>query len=174
MKLNIGSSVTRGQYRNPEWVNLDLFPLKGVNVVASGLALPFQDNIFEEIHAVHILEHLTRNNIPIMLRELVRVIKPLEGWVYIEVPNFQQIVELLHGAYGAGDEDCIHRWRTSIYGKTERPGMAHHFGFDEFTLRKYLTKAGFSICERIIDEKGMISAHYLQEPVLLIKAKKVL
>lgn len=173
-KLNIGSSIARGQYRETEWVNLDLKACKGVNVVASGFALPFLNDTFEEIHAVHVLEHLTRDKFPIMLKELARVVKPLSGAVYVEVPNFQKVVELLHSAYGVGDETGIHKWRTSIYGKTERAGMAHHFGFDEGTLLKYMVHAGFSMCERITKKEDMISEHYLQEPVLLIKARKFL
>lgn len=173
LNLNIGSSVAKGQYRSSDWINLDLYNHKNVDVVASGFALPFQDNTFDLIHSVHVLEHLTRDKFPIMLKEMARVIKPIDGWVYVEVPNFAKTIELLHEAYGAGDEDSVHKWRTSIYGKTERPGMAHHFGFDELTLRRYLAHAGLPVCERLTDEKDMISKHYLQEPILLIKSKKL-
>jgi predicted SAM-dependent methyltransferase len=170
-KLNLGSSVACGQYRKPGWINLDLHWHKGVNVIASGFALPFKDNTFEAVHSVHVLEHLTRDKFPIMLKEMARVLHPA-GFAFVEVPDFKKTVELLHSAYTYGDEDLVHQWRTSIYGKTERPGMAHHFGFDELTLKRYMHGAGFSDCLRLVEQTDMISSHYLQEPVLLIKARK--
>jgi len=172
MKLNIGSSCANGRYREKEWVNLDLFKSKGVNVIGSGFYLPFKDSSFDEIHSIHVLEHLTRDKFPVMLKEIVRVIK-LECPVYIEVPDFEEIITLLHEAYHTENQDLIHKWRTSIYGKTERRGMAHHFGFDHITLIKYLASAGFNDLTRIINKEDMVSSHYKQEPVLLIRGRKV-
>lgn len=168
-KLNIGSSVARGIYRGHEWVNLDIKPFRGVNVIGSGFCLPFRDNSFIEIHTVHVLEHLTRDKIPIMLKELARVSC---GDVYIEVPDFRKIVYLLNDAYTRNDYKKIHVWRTSIYGKSERPGMSHHFGFDFETLNNYMTSAGFKTVIQLTNPSEMISEHYLQEPVILVKASK--
>jgi predicted SAM-dependent methyltransferase len=173
VKLNLGSAAAdTGKYRTG-WVNVDLYPYDGVQIVGSGLCLPFRDNTFSVVQAVHVLEHLPRDKFPIMLKEMARVVKPKDGWVYVEVPNFPQVVELLYHAYRMGDDNSIHQWRTSIYGKTEKPGMAHHFGFDEFTLKRYMVKAGLSGFERLTNRKDMISNHYTLEPVLLIKARKL-
>lgn len=63
----------------PGWVNLDLVPGKGVDVVADldkcgETPLPFADNTFDMILASHLFEHL-KNPLPFM-QELHRISKP--------------------------------------------------------------------------------------------------
>jgi predicted SAM-dependent methyltransferase len=169
MKLNAGSSCTRGIYKKDDsWVNLDIVKSRGVNTLGDILRLPFKDDSFEVIHCVHVLEHLTRDRHLPALQEFLRVLKP-NGECYVEVPDFQATIHRLAAAYERDDKTAIHIWRTSIYGKTERPGMAHHFGFDAATLGGLFFEAGFGVVT-LRDE--MISPHYLQEPVLLIRGMK--
>ena len=167
-KLNIGSSNVTGRYKGNQWVNLDLFNFEGVTVRGDMFNLPFQSDTFDEIHSVHVLEHLTRDKHVNALTAMYDVLK-YEGKVYVEVPDFQKTVEVLHTAYNSKDDTLIHKWRTSIYGKTERIGMAHHFGFDEKTLKNMMITAGFRFVDR---SEEHISSHYKQEPVLLMVGMK--
>lgn len=168
MKLNIGSSNPDNKYKTREWINLDIKRFRGVNVQGDLFKLPFADDSISEIHCIHTLEHLRRNKHLPALWEMWRVLKD-SGKVFIEVPDFPVIVENLFKAYIAKNKGGIHIWRTSVYGKTDRIGMEHHFGFDEDTLKDYMYKSGF---ENVFRSYDMISSHHRQEPVLLIVGVK--
>ena len=171
MKLNLGSSTPRGQYRDTDWICLDLDPKLKVDVVGSGLSLPFKDNSFNEIHSIHVLEHLTRDKWPIVLSEIFRVLD-LGGTFFLEVPDFEEQCRKYLKRIEQGDIELLHLIRTGIWGKTERFGMAHYFGFDKELLKRALNKIGFSKVERLINKDCMISTHYRYDPVLLFKSFK--
>lgn len=166
-KLNIGSSIPKGIYREG-WINLDPYKFKHVNVLGSALQLPFKENSIDLIHCVHVLEHVTRDKNIIMLSEMARVLTP-GGEAYVEVPDFENIIHNLSLAFEYEKTDMIHKWTTSIYGKNERSGMAHYWGFTFYLLKNKMIEAGFSHVSRHHD---MISEHYRQEPVLLVRGVK--
>lgn len=167
MKLNVGSSVPRGRYKtDPDWVNFDLVKLKRINVVGDMVHLPFRDNSFDEIHCIHVLEHLTREKQAPVIKELKRVSKP--GCpVYIEVPDFEKVCKLFLEELEKGNLEQARIWTVSVYGKSERKGMAHHWGFTKQFLSKLLQSCGFTTVEFPTE---MISNHYKQEPVILSKS----
>jgi len=80
-KLNLGC----GNEILKDWVNHDLNPLQGVDVIhdLNVLPWPFQSNSFEEIRMFHVLEHL-KDTVQAM-EELHRICKP-GGKVSIRVP----------------------------------------------------------------------------------------
>jgi predicted SAM-dependent methyltransferase len=171
MNLNIGASEVKGIYRDSSWINLDINKNKGVNVVGSGLVLPFKNNSIDLIHCVHVLEHVTRDKNERMLAEMFRVLKP-GAETYIEVPNFKKIVYLLAEAFRTNNIKIIHNLTTSIYGKNERLGMAHYWGFTKEKLTEKMVKMGFKKAGSIVGNENMISGHYRQEPVLLMRGVK--
>jgi predicted SAM-dependent methyltransferase len=173
MKLQVGSSEVRGIYKRAEWINVDLQDVSndGVNVLGSGLALPFKTGSFDEVHCIHVLEHLTRDKYPLMLSEMHRVLEP-GGILFVETPDFKGTVDNLLAAFIGNDVEAIHIWTTSVYGKSEREGMAHHWGFYEGSLRRDFRKQGFKEVTRLTKVDDMISTHYKHEPVLLIRGTK--
>lgn len=171
MKLNIGSGHAKGRYKSSEWVNVDIYQNESVNVQGDMFQLPFADNTFDEIHCIHVLEHLTRDKHLLALQEILRVLHP-SGNSYVEVPDFKEIVALLTKAWDVGAKEEIHKWRTSIFGKTERPGMSHHMGFDYVMLASLHQEAGFKGITGLSQVEDMISGHHRQEPVLLILGHK--
>ena len=80
LNLGCGSDIRQG------WVNLDLHPIEGVDVVhdINLLPLPFEDNTFAYILCQDILEHI--EYIP-LLKELYRIMKK-DGVLEIRVPHF--------------------------------------------------------------------------------------
>jgi predicted SAM-dependent methyltransferase len=172
MKLQVGSSVARGIYKGADWTNLDIKPHRGVDIIADASEhIPLDTNSVDEIHCVHVLEHITRDKYPKMLREMHRVLKP-GGHLYVETPDFQATVDNLLAAFISRDVEAIHIWTTSVYGKNEREGMAHHWGFYEGLLRREFRHQGFNDVERLVFPNEMISTHYKQEPVLLVRGTK--
>ncbi len=171
MNLQIGCSEVRGRYKSMEWINLDLLIHDGVDVIGSGFELPFEEDTFDEIHCIHVLEHVTRDKYPVMLSEMHRVIRPGCA-VYVETPDFKGTVANLTKAFEAKNYRDVHIWTTSTYGKSEREGMSHHWGFYSKLLIDAFHSQGFSEAVELDDVVDMISTHYKQEPVLLVRGTK--
>ncbi len=173
MKLNVGCSWPGGRYKASEWINLDIVANERVNVVGSAFALPFETNSIDEIHCIHVLEHLTRDKYSVALREMWRVLKP-GSFCYVETPDFKKVVDCLAQSFHTGDLERIHVWTTSIYGKNERDGMAHHWGFYEGLLRREMRQQGFLDVVRLNtpEELEVIPSRYKYEPVLSVRGIK--
>lgn len=69
------------------WVNLDIAPLPGVDVVhdLNVLPWPFRDGAFDEIECIDILEHV--DDFPRAMGEIHRILAP-GGRIHIEGPHF--------------------------------------------------------------------------------------
>lgn len=184
MKLNIGSSTPNGIYKDKPWINIDANigykDYKGNNlVIGSGCSLPFKNNCFDEVRAIHVLEHLPRNLHLPFLSEAARVLAP-SGVLFIEIPNFIQIcfnivtftqalMKEKNPETIAIYKELIRRATLSVYGKGRQPFDFHHWGFSPWSLGELGTTLGL---ESALQEE-MISGHYRQEPVLLMKYTKV-
>ena len=83
MKLCLGSG--NKPEKGPEWVNVDAESF-GNNVVhdLDTFPWPFEDNSFDEIKAIDVLEHL--DNPTEAINEMIRISKP-NGKIKIQVPN---------------------------------------------------------------------------------------
>jgi predicted SAM-dependent methyltransferase len=175
MNLVVGSGdhkVAPAQYKRPKWVNLDIVTVPGINVKGSGCCLPFKDDSFEEVHCFHVLEHVTRDKYKPMLAEMHRVLRP-GGILHVETPDFRGTVANLMAAFEHTNMRAIHVWTTSVYGKNEREGMAHHWGFHQALMFDEFRALGFKDIERITEKEKMLPAsHWQSEPVLLVKGTK--
>ncbi len=67
----------------PGYVNLDLFPVSGVDVAADAEALPFPAEVFQRVECDAVLEHV--RDPARVVSEIVRVLAP-GGFVHIVVP----------------------------------------------------------------------------------------
>ncbi|HEY3741515.1 MAG TPA: class I SAM-dependent methyltransferase [Bryobacteraceae bacterium] len=65
------------------YVNLDLFPFAGVDVIADAETLPFEDGTFQRVECDAVLEHVRKPEI--VMREIERVLKP-GGFAHIVTP----------------------------------------------------------------------------------------
>lgn len=174
VKLNIGSSTSiRGQYGTKEWVNIDIVhPGTSISsqnyVLSSALNLSFKDNSFNEVRAIHCLEHIPRKQHELFYKEVYRVLQP-NGIVFIEVPNFIEICKLIVKATESKNPEVLRIWTTSVYGKNRHAGDKHYWGFSKDLLKTDLEKNGF----KVEFPTEMISEHHKQEPVLLARGIKV-
>jgi SAM-dependent methyltransferase len=81
LQLGCGLDIREG------WVNLDIAPLSGVDVVhdLDAFPWPFEDASFDFIECIDILEHL--NDLPAAMREIHRILAP-GGRIRIAGPHF--------------------------------------------------------------------------------------
>lgn len=176
--LQIGSGEPEGMYRRPPWVNVDIIRKggRGAFVQASGSALPFRDDQFLRVHAIHVLEHLPREFHLPMLREIARVLAGNgAGYAFVEVPDFikamREMVHYveIHEAHPCDELKEAIRIRTvGVFGKGRHFGDFHHWGFAPWYLEKLIQDAGM----RWRRDTKMISNHYRGEPVLLYRCWK--
>jgi SAM-dependent methyltransferase len=125
-RLNLGC----GTDIRPGYVNLDIAPLPGVDVVhdIAELPLPFPDGRFDEIVCKDILEHVEYADV---LRELHRILRP-GGLLHVEAPHFTSRAVYL---------DPTHRTAFSI------DTLRFFVGSDTFAARSYYFDFSFSAVE---------------------------
>jgi predicted SAM-dependent methyltransferase len=172
MKLNLGAGTSGTRYKKKEWVNLDMYNGENIQVIADGYSLPFNDCTFDEIHCVHVLEHLPRDRWPVVLEEIWRTVK-FDAPAYVEVPDFVAMILAFIKSYTEGDIQTQHLNRTAIWGKSEISGMGHQFGFDFRLLINAMNSVGFDEVEQLKDPSEMISNHYICDGVILLKGVKI-
>jgi len=83
-KLDIGCGMRKAE----GWDGIDIRPYKGVDHVLNvgKDPYPYEDNTFDEVKAIHLLEHLYPEELFHCVEEVWRVCKP-KGFFYIEVPK---------------------------------------------------------------------------------------
>ncbi|PLW95191.1 MAG: hypothetical protein C0592_00590 [Marinilabiliales bacterium] len=145
LNLGCGTDIKEG------WVNLDVSPLEGVDVVhdVNTLPLPFEDELFDYILCQDILEHI--EYIPV-LKELHRIMKK-GGIIEIRVPHFTSRINYI---------DPTHKKRFSIetfdFFTSKAPnGRDYYF---DFHFEKVIYKQIWFY------KKGLFFGNYLFEPFI--------
>lgn len=93
------------------------------------LNIPFGDESVDEIHLIHVFEHLPRRNIHLYLMEWWRALKP-NGLLVLEMPCMDKIAKLildgeedqqltLLGIFGTIHKDDPLMWHQWCYTKKE-------------------------------------------------------
>lgn len=132
-KLHIGS----GNERLPGWINIDLLPLPGVDVVADVTAgLHFSD--VEAIFAEHFLEHLRLDKAIDFLVESHRVLRP-GSWLRLSTPNLDWVWRTQYDLHAQPDGkiDFALRLNRGFHG------WGHRFLWNREFLERALLAAGF-------------------------------
>lgn len=115
--------------RKPEHLGVDVADLKFA-----------QDNEFDEILSVHILEHFYEWEVQGVLKEWARVLRP-GGKLIVEMPD---VVKAARNLIEAVEGDKWHMW--PLYGDNtlKDPLMCHKWGWCAKTITPYLERAGFT------------------------------
>ena len=91
--LNIACGSRISPDTTHEWENIDFSPLdKRVKKVNLLKRLPYAQNYFDVAYSSHFLEHLSKENAPVFLREVWRVMK-IGGILRIVVPDLENVVK---------------------------------------------------------------------------------
>lgn len=148
-KSRLPECFTTGQWRE---VRLDIDPKVKPDIVASLTDMSAVPSASAEaVWSSHNLEHLEGHQVPSALSEIRRVLK-LGGFVLINLPNLQQIAQLI--AAGRADEvmytspagpitplDMMFGHQASLARGNHY--MAHRTGYTQERLQKLLVEAGF-------------------------------
>ena len=153
-KLHIGA----GDGVLPGWLNTDIEPeVDGVVFLDATKPFPFDRNSFDYVFSEHMIEHISRSEASMMLRECQRVLRP-GGTIRIATPD----LEILAGLYAGKDGDKHHyvKWVTQKLtngAKDYQPGFVinhafyswgHQFLYDGELLARDMEKAGFTSIRR--------------------------
>ncbi|MGD0430343.1 MAG: methyltransferase domain-containing protein [Acetobacteraceae bacterium] len=134
-------------------IRLDIDPEVHPDFVASMTDMTIiPDNEIDAVYSSHNIEHLYPHDVPLALREMLRVLKPT-GFALIKLPDLQEVAR--HVAEGKLEDplylssvgpiaplDIMYGHRPSLAGGNEF--MAHRTGFTGETLAAALIRAGFA------------------------------
>lgn len=134
MKLHLGC----GKRFIPGFKHVDIQEFPHVDIVSTIESLPMiPDESVDLIYNCHVLEHFNRKQIPGVLAEWYRVLKP-GGVLRTAVPDFKQCAAL----YLAG-EATLEQIHGPLIGGQKNLYDFHWSMFDEPKLTKAMLTAGF-------------------------------
>lgn len=143
MKVNIGC----GHKLLDGFVNVDLennWSDVQPDVVADVTKrLPFEDEVADEVHAYHVLEHLYRWQTEEVLAEWTRILKP-GGLLVIELPCLDKIVMYIAGCmkHGVKVDDRLSVWGLFGDPNYKNEAMCHRWCFSRSELLQVLKGIG--------------------------------
>jgi predicted SAM-dependent methyltransferase len=128
-----------------------------------------QTGMIDEIRASHLLEHLQMGEIPGVLKNWKRAMRP-GGQIEVCIPDFDWGAEW---ALRQRDADPPDYWQQlmMIYGAQRNPGDVHRTPFNMTTLRKMMEVTGFVVVDsfytQFLDARVQRSAIVVaQKPIL--------
>jgi predicted SAM-dependent methyltransferase len=135
LRLNLGC----GHIVMPDYVNVDMRELPGVDVVAEAGDLPFERGGVDEIFSAHLLEHFPQEAMRRRLLPYWRDMLRPGGTFRAVTPD---AAAMLAGA-GAGTYD-FEEFREVVFGAQDYAGDYHYNLFTPDSLRGLLEEAGFA------------------------------
>ena len=133
LHLGCGRNIKEGyinvdQYLSaPNIINMDIFNLS------------IENDTVDEICTEHMLEHLSKYEVPLALKEWARVLKP-DGKLVMNLPNLEWCLQ----QWLAKPEGERWGWQLdTIFGLQTHPGEFHKTGFTEARLHQLLENVGF-------------------------------
>ena len=133
MKLNIGC----GKKYDPNYCNIDLYEDLVADRLMSAFNLDFEDDVCDEIKAIHIIEHLSFFETIYALSEFFRVLEP-KGKLILETPDLEKTCQHYLKANGEQKKEIL-GWFFGIPHK----GLQHKLCFPPFLLIELLENTGF-------------------------------
>lgn len=155
LKLHLGCGCQHFE----GYVNIDMKKTRATNIVCDIKKIPYPDSSVVLIESYHVIEHLTRYDLPRALKEWHRLLM-CGGKLIIECPDFDEDVK----EYTKGNEKRI----DSIFGLQRFPGDTHLFGYNFKTLKQMLESCGF----KDIQKKEPQDYHAKDEPCLRVEGIK--
>lgn len=98
--------------------------------------------------AVHVLEHFYEWEVPAVLAEWKRILKP-GGTLVVELPSMDKVMRYMMRCITDQQPFSMPMTWWAMWGdpKYKDPAMCHKWGYTEGLLRHTLTQAGFINCQ---------------------------
>lgn len=161
LHLGCGSRLFDG------YINVDGHYLTGTpGVIIHDITqpLPLMDQCVDEILSVHVIEHILRDQVPVMFADWLRVLKP-GGFVAVEWPDFLKMCEAVVRdpacLYHDADRRTQKRTILGIYGDNLRypdPVMWHKWGYSAASMQRLLESLGYSRTQVQPNQHGKTSS----------------
>lgn len=134
-KLHLGS----GKHPWPGYINIDQD--ERADEIGDVTALDYADNSVDEIHAVHLFEHLNRMQAPKVLSDWHRVLKP-GGKLVLELPCMEKIAQMI-----VDGETRVGFTLFGIFGDIRLPNplMRHQWCYTSTELADLMKQTGFEV-----------------------------
>ncbi|CAB1128376.1 conserved protein of unknown function [Candidatus Hydrogenisulfobacillus filiaventi] len=143
IRLDLGSGTQpAGGAGNPDWIHCDGRLGPCVEVVCDLRALPFPDDHADVVRASHVLEHFAPAEVPAVLQEWGRVLKP-GGVLTVITPDLAHTCR----AYTAGQVSAG-AVTANLLGAGEDAPDLHRSLWDTVSLTVVLQQAGFAAIRR--------------------------
>lgn len=142
MKLNVGC----GRMVLDGWTNVDIQPStkakRPPEILADVRSIPLPDESADVLMALHVLEHFYLWEVPEVLAEWRRLLKP-GGQLILELPNLEAACRNYLKLKGSPRVDQMAMW--PLYGDPSHSDvfMCHHWGYDPDTVTQLLSAHGF-------------------------------
>jgi predicted SAM-dependent methyltransferase len=153
--LRIGS----GSHTNPGWLSTDLLPVSpSIAYLDASKPFPLPSESFDAVQCEHVIEHVSFDAGLAMLMECHRILRK-GATLRIATPNIALVRRILDDCDHDPALDSYVEWSNQTYGNgaerddASNPVFAvnrlmrcwgHTFIYDETTLRRSLSVAGFS------------------------------
>jgi predicted SAM-dependent methyltransferase len=141
MKLHIGGEIAKDG-----WKNLNIQPKPFVDYIGDISNLnQFENEVFDEIYASHVFEHVKQEDIQATLLGLSRILKH-NGLIHLSVPDMDELCKL----YLSKVLNFEQRWHVMrmIFGGQIDSFDFHYVGWNYESLSTFLFNAGFTQVKR--------------------------
>jgi predicted SAM-dependent methyltransferase len=108
--------------------------------------LPFDDGVADEIHAYHVIEHFHRWEVPVILKDWARVLKP-GGLMVLECPCLNKVLGIFNHfiAKNQAVDGRLTMW--ALYGDPnyKEPAMCHRWCYSTAELTDEMEAVGLTV-----------------------------
>lgn len=146
IKLDVGV----GDAPAPGYFHADIQYAPGVDIICDARKIPLADNSVIELRSAHLIEHFPKEEIPDLLKEWYRLVKP-NGIIRILVPNFMKVCSQI-----TNKEIPLELGLLWIYGGHRDQYDIHHWGYTFEILKYFLSNAGFLDIIQVENKDGWL------------------
>jgi hypothetical protein len=144
VRINVGCGLTI----LPDYINVDMRDIDGVEVVAEATNLPWENGALAEIASFHLVEHFAEYELTSRVLPYWHKMLKDGGNIRITTPNWEAILRKLN----EGDMD-MERFKELTFGGQEYEGNDHMNALTPKTLTENLLDAGFVDIEIVCEER---------------------
>jgi ubiquinone/menaquinone biosynthesis C-methylase UbiE len=136
--LNLGC----GKVKWPNWINIDF---ENSDLNADLRKLPFPSDYADAIAAIHVLEHFYVWEVPDILQEWKRVLKP-GGKIILELPCMDKVLKHMMQCVEQNVPMIANFTWFAFWGdpKYQDPHMCHKWGYSLTSIKELIEAHGFN------------------------------